>query len=145
MAEENKNLEQEQLSQDEEEKVSENGEVSTDAEKPVNTGTVEEEKEDKLPEQSELDKLKEENFRLKVQMTARDIGFKSEVIEDAVVLAENIVKRDGVEIEKALQTVAKKYPEWSMESNKKNLGNFKVGADKSATNSGTQDKLKIIF
>ena len=66
-----------------------------DAEKPEDEPTEPAENADKSPELSEADKLKEENFRLKTQLEAMKIGFSPDVIEDAVVLAENIVKRDG--------------------------------------------------
>lgn len=95
------------------------------------------------PELSENDKLKEENFRLKTQLEAIKIGFIPDVIEDAVILAENIVKRDRTDITKALQTVAKKYPEWSSRDNKKI--NFRVGADSSEQNVSNDDKISRAF
>ena len=58
------------------------------------------------------------------------IGFKPDCIEDAVVLAENLVKRDGSDITAALQSVAKKYPDWKSDAKSDNSkGGFKVGAD----------------
>lgn len=56
-----------------------------------------------VPELSENDKLKAENLTLKTQLEALKIGFKPDCIEDAVVLAENLVKRDGSDIASALQ------------------------------------------
>ncbi|MDE6784336.1 MAG: hypothetical protein K2J26_03020 [Ruminococcus sp.] len=84
-----------------------------------------------VPELSETDKLKAENLTLKTQLEALKIGFKPDCIEDAVVLAENIIKRDGSDITNALQTVAKKYPDWKSDGsdNSKGKGGFKVGAD----------------
>lgn len=84
-----------------------------------------------VPELSETDKLKAENLTLKTQLEALKIGFKPDCIEDAVVLAENIVKRDDSDITDALQAVAKKYPDWKSDSkdNSKGKGGFKVGAD----------------
>lgn len=99
------------------------------------------------PELSETDKLKEENFRLKTQLEAMKIGFMPDVIEDAVVLAENIVKRDSVDITKALQAVAKKYPDWKTDSGKdgKAKGGIKIGADSSGQTASNDDKLRQIF
>lgn len=84
-----------------------------------------------VPEMSETDKLKAENLTLKTQLEALKIGFKPDCIEDAVVLAENIVKRDGSDITAALQAVAKKYPDWKSDGkdNSKGKGGFKFGAD----------------
>lgn len=98
------------------------------------------------PEMSEIDKLKEENFRLRTQLEANTLGFMPDVIEDAVVLAENIVKRDGSDISAALKAVAKKYPAWTaaaQEENKK--GGFKIGADSSGGKSDDDEKLNQIF
>lgn len=78
-----------------------------------------------VPDTSETDRLKAENLTLKTQLEAVKIGFKPDCIEDAVVLAENIVKRDGSDITAALQAVAKKYPDWKSDGK----GGFKVGAD----------------
>ena len=78
-----------------------------------------------VPELSENDKLKAEN-----------LTFKPDCIEDAVVLAENLVKRDGSDIASALQSVAKKYPDWKSDAKSdKSAGGFKVGAD-----SGSKEK-----
>ncbi len=84
-----------------------------------------------VPEMSETDRLKAENLTLKTQLEAVKIGFNPDCIEDAVVLAENIVKRDGSDITTALQAVAKKYPDWKSDGkdNSKGKGGFKVGAD----------------
>lgn len=99
------------------------------------------------PELSEIDKLKEENFRLKTQLEANTLGFMPDVIEDAVVLAENIVKRDGSDISAALKAVAKKYPAWlTSAQDDKSKGGFKVGADSSGGKSADDDeKLNKIF
>lgn len=102
-------------------------------------------KEPAPPQLSEIDQLKEENFRLRTQMTARDIGFRPDVIEDAVILAESIVKRDGSDIEKALQAVAKKYPDWKADGENKSKKGFKIGADNSNAKSTSEDKLKSAF
>lgn len=84
-----------------------------------------------VPEMSETDRLKAENLTLKTQLEAVKIGFNPDWIEDAVVLAENIVKRDGSDITAALQAVTKKYPDWKSDgkNNSKGKGGFKVGAD----------------
>lgn len=84
-----------------------------------------------VPELSENDRLKAENLTLKTQIEALKIGFSPDCIEDAVVLAENLVKRDGSDITAALQAVAKKYPDWKSDGkdNSKGKGGFKVGAD----------------
>ena len=99
------------------------------------------------PELSEVDRLKEENFRLKTQLEANTLGFMPDVIEDAVVLAENIVKRDGSDISAALKAVAKKYPAWLLSAqDEKQKGGFKVGADSSGGKSADDDeKLNKIF
>ena len=97
------------------------------------------------PELSETDKLKEENFRLKTQLEAMKIGFIPDVIEDAVILAENIVKRDGSDISAALQAVAKKYPDWKADSKGKAKGGIKVGADSSGQTSANDDKIDKAF
>jgi hypothetical protein len=89
-----------------------------------------------VPEMSETDKLKAENLTLKTQLEALKIGFKPDCIEDAVVLAENLVKREGSDITAALQAVAKKYPDWKSDAKSdKSTGGFKVGAD-----SGSKEK-----
>lgn len=99
------------------------------------------------PEMSEIDKLKEENFRLRTQLEANTLGFTPDVIEDAVILAENIVKRDGSDISAALKAVAKKYPAWlTSAQDEKQKGGFKVGADSSGSKSDDDDeKLNQIF
>lgn len=99
------------------------------------------------PEMSEIDKLKEENFRLRTQLEANTLGFTPDVIEDAVILAENIVKRDGSDISAALKAVAKKYPAWlTSAQDEKQKGGFKVGADSSGGKSADDDeKLNRIF
>lgn len=111
-------------------------------EKPAETEKVEE----TLPEQSELDRLKEENFRLRTQLEANAAGFMPEVVEDAVILAEAIVKRDGSDISAALKTVAKKYPGWTAAGNENAKGGFKLGADSSkGKQENNDDKLNKIF
>lgn len=95
------------------------------------------------PELSEVDQLKAENLTLKTQFEAMKIGFAPDCMEDAVTLAEAIVKRDGVEISAALQSVAKKYPDWKADGkdnkNGKSKGGFKVGADSSESDKGASD------
>lgn len=103
---------------------------------------------DKPPELSEVDQLKAENFALKTQIEAMKIGFLPDVLEDAVALAENVVKRDGSDITTALQSIAKKYPDWKADNNDKNSkkGSFKLGADSNADkNKANQDKLDAAF
>lgn len=98
------------------------------------------------PELSEEDKLREENFRLKTQLEAMKIGFVPDVIEDAVVLAENIVKRDGSDISAALQAVAKKYPDWKADSKSgKSKGGFRVGADSSEQSKADDERIDKAF
>ena len=98
------------------------------------------------PELSEEDKLREENFRLKTQLEAMKIGFVPDVIEDAVVLAENIVKRDGSDISAALQAVAKKYPDWKADSKGgKSKGGFRVGADSSEQSKADDERIDKAF
>lgn len=96
------------------------------------------------PELSETDQLKEENFRLKTQIEAMKIGFSPDVIEDAVIIAENIAKRDGSDISSALQAVAKKYPYWKTNEKGKPKG-FKIGADSSEQKTNSEEKLNRAF
>ena len=123
------------------EKAEENTENATEDKPPEETA---EEPEAAPPELSEIDKVKEENFRLKTQLEAMKIGFNPNVIEDAVVLAENIVKRDGSDIATALKAVAKKYPEWKADGEGKK-GGIKVGADTSKQTNANSDKLNKAF
>lgn len=126
------------------EKPKESAKGEEQPEATVNEGEkTEETAEAAPPELSEIDKVKEENFRLKTQLEAMKIGFNPNVIEDAVVLAENIVKRDGSDISTALQAVAKKYPEWKNDG--KSKGSFKVGADSSKQKSTSDEKLNRAF
>ena len=122
--------------------------VSDEPEKPTENPTEgETEPESALPELSEEDKLTEENFRLKTQLEAMKIGFVPDVIEDAVILAENIVKRDGSDISAALQAVAKKYPDWKADGKDKgkSKGGFKVGADSSGQTKANDEKIDRAF
>lgn len=126
---------------DEDEKVPDEPEKTSESEADGKT-----EPEAAPPELSEEDKLKEENFRLKTQLEAMKIGFSPEVIEDAVVLAESIVKKDGSDISAALQAVAKKYPDWKADSkDSKSKGGFKVGADTSGSKPTSDEKLNRAF
>ena len=122
--------------------------VSDEPEKPTENPTEgETEPESAPPELSEEDKLREENFRLKTQLEAMKIGFVPDVIEDAVILAENIVKRDGSDISAALQAVAKKYPDWKADGKDKgkSKGGFKVGADSSGQTKANDEKIDRAF
>lgn len=122
--------------------------VSDEPEKPPESLTEgETEPESAPPELSEEDKLREENFRLKTQLEAMKIGFIPDVIEDAVILAENIVKRDGSDIAAALQAVAKKYPDWKSDGKDKgkSKGGFKVGADSSGQTKANDEKIDRAF
>jgi len=101
------------------------------------------------PQMSETDRLKAENLTLKTQLEAMKIGFAPDCMEDAVTLAEAIVKRDGTEITAALQAVAKKYPDWKADGKDKDgksKGGFKVGADSGPDNKkADSDKLSQAF
>lgn len=106
----------------------------------------EEEKAPEAPKLSETDELKAENLRLKTQLEAMKIGFKPDCIEDAVVLAENIVKRDSTDITAALQAVAKKYPDWkSGGKEEKSKSGFKVGADTPKDKKADDEQLNSAF
>ena len=98
--------------------------------------------EDIPTEPSEEDKLREENLRLKTQLEAMKTGFKTAVIEDAVILAESMAKRDNIDIKKALQEISKKYPEWKSESKDKSKTGFRVGGGTSGrlSNSNNTEK-----
>lgn len=97
-----------------------------------------------VPQLSEEEKLKAENLTLKTQLEAMKIGFAPDCMEDAVILAEAIVKRDGTDISAALQSVAKKYPDWKADGKEnkdgKTKGGFKFGADSSDENKKADDE-----
>ena len=102
----------------------------------------ENEPEDISSEPSKENKLREENFRLKTQLEAMKTGFKTDVIEDAVILAESLAKRDNLDIKKALQEIAKKYPEWKSQSKEQSKTGFRVGGGTSSglSNSRSTEK-----
>lgn len=121
----------------------ENGEG---ADAPPAEEKFEEEKAPEAPKLSETDELRVENLRLKTQLEAMKIGFNPDCLEDAVVLAENIVKRDGTDITAALQAVAKKYPDWKSDSkDSKSKGGFKVGADSPKDKAADDEQLNSAF
>jgi hypothetical protein len=67
-------------------------------------------------------------------------------MEDAVTLAEAIVKRDGTDIAAALQAVAKKYPDWKSDGKDGgSKGGFKVGADSPKDKTADSDRLDRAF
>lgn len=101
-----------------------------------------------VPQLSETDQLKAENLTLKTQLEAMKIGFSPECMEDAVILAEAIVKRDGTDISAALQSVAKKYPDWKQggkDSKDGKSSGFKVGADSGKGQKSDDEKLNNAF
>lgn len=91
---------------------------------------------------SGMEALRAENIRLKAQIEAYKTGFRSETLEDAVLLAENIAKRDGVKISEALQAIAEKYPDWK---NTENNSGFKVGAESPEENKPDESRLDNAF
>lgn len=93
------------------------------------TEQPEEAQEEPADPAAELEMLRAENTRLKAQLEAHNAGFKPEYIEDAVLIAENAVSRDGITITEALQAVAKKYPEWKHTAGDTGKSGFKVGAE----------------
>lgn len=107
----------------------------------------EEPTEPELPKLSVEDELKAENFGLKTQLEAMKLGFIPEYIDDAVVLAENIVKREGSDIVTALKAVAKKYPDWKQQAGDKgkHKGGFKIGSDGGNSKPTSEDKLNNAF
>lgn len=99
-------------------------------------------KQKNTPDNSGLEEIKAENIRLKAQLEAYKIGFRSETLEDAVTLAENAAERDGTDISAALQKIAEKYPDW------KNTGNnsgFKVGAEPPEENKPDESRINNAF
>lgn len=135
--------------QTDEKQTDENGEGAKSEDKPEDNAEPEQEQEETPPEAeppklSAEEELKSENLRLKTQLEAMKIGFNPNVIEDAVVLAENIVKRDGSDIATALQAVAKKYPDWKSDGKDSKKGGFKIGAD-SGSKSTSDEKLNEAF
>lgn len=114
-------------------------------EKPEQTESEQSESESLLetaPDTSRMEELEAENIRLTAQIEAYKAGFRSETLEDAVLLAENVAKRDGVEISAALQKVAKKYPDWK---NIENNSGFKVGAEPPEENKPDESRLNNAF
>ncbi|MBQ8377946.1 MAG: hypothetical protein IJX42_02320 [Oscillospiraceae bacterium] len=107
----------------------------------------EENKAPETPQLSEVETLKAENLTLKTKLEALSIGFAPDCLDDAVTLAEAIVKRDGTDISAALQAVAKKYPDWKSDAKDgKSKGGFKVGADSSEKDKkADDDRLSAAF
>ncbi len=134
---------------DEEQKITDKSSEEESQEPPAEEPREPEKaKEPAPPEMTREQELETENFQLKTQIEAMKIGFNPDVIEDAVVLAENIVKRDGSDITVALQAVAKKYPDWKADSKGKDgqsKGGFKVGADTSGSKPTSDEKLNKAF
>ncbi len=94
------------------------------------------------PDTSRLETLEAENTRLKAQIEAYKAGFRSDTLEDAALLAENVAKRDGVEISEALQAIAEKYPDWK---NSGDNSGFKVGAEPPEENKPDESRLDNAF
>ena len=110
------------------------------------TEQAEETQEEPADPAAELEALRAENTRLKAQLEAHNAGFKPEYIEDAVLIAENAVSRDGITITEALQAVAKKYPEWKHTADEKGKSGFKVGAETpKEDNAAVDDSLDEAF
>ncbi len=132
-----------------EEPKPEKAEEKPKGDEPKNENPKEDEPKDepKADGNNELEELKAENLRLKTQVSAMGLGFKAECIEDAVVLAENLVKQGEKDIETALNAVLKKYPDWKDgKGEAKKSSGFKVGADSSNDDkSASEDKLKSAF
>lgn len=128
---------------DEEPKADEGAELQ--AEEPAQPSKDSPEAE--LPKLSVEDELRAENFALKTQLEAMKLGLIPDYIDDAVVLAENIVKREGSDIATALQAVAKKYPDWKQQAGDKgkHKGGFKIGSDGGNSKPTSEDKLNNAF
>lgn len=137
--------EKEEMASDEKQ-ADENGEGANALPEKKTEEKSEEGKSPEAPKLSETDELKAENLRLKTQLEAMKIGFAPNCLEDAVVLAENIVRRDGTDISEALQAVAKKYPEWKSDGKEsKSKGGFKVGADSPKDKTADEEQLNSAF
>lgn len=126
----------------EEPKADEGAEGEPPAEQPSEEPT-----EPELPKLSVEDELRAENFALKTQLEAMKLGFIPDYIDDAVVLAESIVKREGSDIATALKAVAKKYPDWKQQAGDKSKGKggFKIGSDGGNSKPTSEDKLDRAF
>lgn len=125
--------------------VTESKKSETSTEEPEQTTPEQSEPEsppETPPDTSGTEALRAENIRLKAQIEAYKTGFRSDTLEDAVILAENITKRDGVEISEALQAVAEKYPDWK---NTENNSGFKVGAEPPEENKPDESRLDNAF
>ena len=132
----------------EEEKSTEKpAETAQDDNAPVPESVPEQtESKTQVPESGiDTEALKEENFSLRAQLEAMKTGFLPDIIEDAVVLAKNIVNRDGGDISDALKAVAKKYPEWTAAAQNEKKSGFKVGVDSSGGTSTDDERLDAIF
>lgn len=128
--EEKKPPEDEPKPEDKPEEKQDAPEEKPEPEKP--TGDKPEEPPAEKPDNAaELDRLKAENLRLTTQIEAIRAGFSADLIEEAVLLAENIAGKENCTMQEALRKVSEKFPEWKKdpeERKKEKKGGIRVGA-----------------
>lgn len=82
--------------------------------------------------QAELDGMRRELLLSKVQLSALKSGARTEAIEDAVLLAMHDAEKSGElteeTVQKALDGVLKRHPEWKQAKEEGKPGGFQVGA-----------------
>lgn len=115
---------------------------------------AEEEKQDPalLAARQDLATTQRDLAAAKAQIEAMRSGIRSEMVDDAVILALNEIERNGEEVDDislkdALKTIKKRHPEWLVDE--KGKGGFRVGADsKEEIDPGKQKNLpmsRVIF
>ena len=92
---------------------------------------------------NEIARLKSELTAARAQSEAAKLGFKADVIDDAVYLALRIAGKDGepddAAVKSALAEVLKKYPDWKITSDKPS--GFRIGAPSPKDGETPQNKV----